>query len=148
MFPLFISEAFVTALVGFFQLTSFLFVSSVKIDATLLALLVMSVYDKNWARRLSWLIIAAVILKFFPGFDWSLALFVLAVVAGMICIDYLPLLSIISFFIAVAISTFIVNFHFFGIEWVAVYREVLLNSAAGAAALFIANFAYGKKTIR
>lgn len=147
MFLSFILELLIIAILGIFQLTSLPFIASVKPDVVLVVLLAMSVYDKSWTRRLAWLIVASAILKFLPGTDWRLALFAASSLFGMILVDYLPWKRFISFLIALAVSGYIVNFRLFGLQWNAVFREVILDLVIGSIIFGLASVFYAKKEI-
>ncbi len=144
----FILEIFIIALASFVQLTNAAFFNAVKPDLALALLLAMAAYDKRWERRISWLIVAALILKFMPQFDIQALFFVLAALIGMLIIDYLPWRHWIGVVVAVIAGTLVVNFKLFGLEWGATFTEMLYNVPLALLLTYLASLAYGKKEIR
>ncbi len=106
----FIGSFILTIIAAFFQATNWiLFDATIKPNLIFVVLMILGIINSSWVKRAILILVAALILKFTPGFSLLDLTFIGATVASIILMDFLPWQQPINLLLAVTIGTIIIN---------------------------------------
>ncbi len=104
----FVLSVVLVALAGLFQ-TANIDILGIKPDIILPAVLLAALANKDWWKRIILVLTAALVIQYYPGLDSGTILFIIAALAGIIAIDFIPTEHFINFLVAVVLGTLIIN---------------------------------------
>ncbi|HUY69501.1 MAG TPA: hypothetical protein VMU70_00530 [Candidatus Tyrphobacter sp.] len=116
---------------GIFQLSRASIIYGLKPDFLFVYLVFLGLDEKRWPRRIFFLALSIVLLKFLPNFTSQSLLFAAGVVLGYLVIDYFPSRLAVSFFLALTLGTFLIDLRIRGFDWLSVVLELGYNLALG-----------------
>ncbi len=115
-----------TIIAAFVQTTNWILLdATIKPNLIFVVLMILGIMNPNWIRRVILILVAALILKFTPGFSLLDLTFIGTLVASMALMDFLPWRQPINLFLAVTIGTIIINLGHF--TFLPLIYELILN---------------------
>ena len=131
----FVTNSFLIALVSLVQTTGFISINGIKPNLALALIVTIGVYEVKWLRRIIFILIAILFLKFGPYIEYQTVIFGGASALGIALIDYLPWHKHINWFFALSFATLIGVV--LGTGWLVLYIELIYNLMIGLIFLLI-----------
>lgn len=122
----FIGSFILTVIAAFVQTTNWILLdATIKPNLIFVVLVILGIMNPNWIRRATLILVAALILKFTPGFSAFDLTFIGASVAAIILMDFLPWQQPINLFLAVTVGTAVINLDH--LTFLPLIYELILN---------------------
>ena len=129
---LFFSSALAIAVASILQLSN-IFIFGVKPNLPLAFLLVLSLINKSWLKRIALIATSVLILNFYPDpvwlFDPRLWMFIIIMLFSVLAMDLLPWAHLINLIVIIILATFSLNLYHFSFS--AVFLEIFYNLLLG-----------------
>lgn len=84
-----------------------------KINPILPIIFILSIIVRDWFERIIMVLTAALIIKFYPGFELQNVIFIAIGVLGMAIMDLLPSRPLINILITTSVATVLINLNNF-----------------------------------